>query len=309
MLGHTVHAIPFVVVIMTAALRTFDIALEQAAMGLGASRLRAVWRVTLPQIRPALISAIFLAFISSFDELVIAMFLGGVEHDAAEEDVRQHPERDRPDDRGGVGAADRARDGGAGPCFRIWRRGRSIRDGSRMSRREEILAQGSLPLAEIRRRLEAEALPRNVGALLDDASQAVSDRTALHFIDTARSSPIASCGCREPAGQWPHVRGRAQGNARRGDASQHPGVADHWLAIARLGAVAVPVNTRYTARELHYALDDGAAECLVIHESHPPSSPAFRHRCRALLAASSSSGRRPASIAAGATLSDRPIPS
>ena len=53
-----------------------------------------------------------------------------------------------------------------------------------MSRREEILAQGPLPLAEIRRRLEAEALPRNVGALLDDASQAVSDRTALHFIDT-----------------------------------------------------------------------------------------------------------------------------
>jgi len=76
-LGHTVHAIPYVVVIMTAALRTFDIALENAAMGLGASRLRAIWRVTLPQMRPALISAVFLAFISSFDELVVAMFLGG----------------------------------------------------------------------------------------------------------------------------------------------------------------------------------------------------------------------------------------
>jgi putative spermidine/putrescine transport system permease protein len=76
-LGHTVHAIPYVVVIMTAALRTFDIALENAAMGLGASRLRAIWLVTLPQMRPALVSAIFLAFISSFDELVIAMFLGG----------------------------------------------------------------------------------------------------------------------------------------------------------------------------------------------------------------------------------------
>ena len=76
-LGHTVHAIPYVVIIMTAALRTFDIALENAAMGLGASRLRAIWRVTLPQMRPALVSAIFLAFISSFDELVIAMFLGG----------------------------------------------------------------------------------------------------------------------------------------------------------------------------------------------------------------------------------------
>jgi ABC-type spermidine/putrescine transport system permease subunit II len=72
-----VHAIPCVVVIMRAALRTFDIALENAAMGLGASWLRAIRRVTLPQMRPALVSAIFLAFISSFDELVLAMFLGG----------------------------------------------------------------------------------------------------------------------------------------------------------------------------------------------------------------------------------------
>jgi putative spermidine/putrescine transport system permease protein len=76
-LGHTVHALPFVVLIVGAALRTFDMAQEQAAEGLGASRLMAIRRVTLPQIRPALISAAFLAFISSFDELVIAMFLGG----------------------------------------------------------------------------------------------------------------------------------------------------------------------------------------------------------------------------------------
>jgi ABC-type spermidine/putrescine transport system permease subunit II len=76
-LAHTIHAIPYVVIVVTAALRTFDIALENAAMGLGAGRLRAVWHVTLPQIRPAMVSAMFLAFISSFDELVIAMFLGG----------------------------------------------------------------------------------------------------------------------------------------------------------------------------------------------------------------------------------------
>ncbi len=76
-LGHTVHAIPYVVIIVVAALRTYDIAYEQAAMSLGASRLRAIWRVTLPQIRPALVSAMFLAFISSFGELVVAMFLGG----------------------------------------------------------------------------------------------------------------------------------------------------------------------------------------------------------------------------------------
>jgi ABC-type spermidine/putrescine transport system permease subunit II len=76
-LAHTVHALPFVVLIVGAALRTVDPAQEQAAMGLGASRLGALWRVTLPQLRPALVSAAFLAFISSFDELVIAMFLGG----------------------------------------------------------------------------------------------------------------------------------------------------------------------------------------------------------------------------------------
>jgi putative spermidine/putrescine transport system permease protein len=76
-LAHTVIAIPYVVIVVAAALRTFDIALENAAMGLGAGRLRAIWHVTLPQIRPAMISALFLAFISSFDELVIAMFLGG----------------------------------------------------------------------------------------------------------------------------------------------------------------------------------------------------------------------------------------
>ena len=76
-LAHTIHTLPFVVLIVGAALRTFDIGQEQAAIGLGATRFQAVTRVTLPQIRPALISAAFLVFISSFDELVIAMFLGG----------------------------------------------------------------------------------------------------------------------------------------------------------------------------------------------------------------------------------------
>jgi putative spermidine/putrescine transport system permease protein len=76
-LAHTVYAIPFVTIIVAAGLRTFDIAQEQAAMGLGASQLQAVWFITLPQIRPSLVSAAFLAFIASFDELVIAMFLGG----------------------------------------------------------------------------------------------------------------------------------------------------------------------------------------------------------------------------------------
>lgn len=76
-IAHTVLALPFVVILVGAGLRGFDEAQEQAAMGLGASWGVAVWRITLPQLRPSLISAGFLAFISSFDELVVAMFLSG----------------------------------------------------------------------------------------------------------------------------------------------------------------------------------------------------------------------------------------
>lgn len=75
--GHTIYAIPFVVLVVAPTLRGFDENQELAAMGLGASRLGAIWHVTLPQIRPALVSAGFLAFITSFDELVIALFLAG----------------------------------------------------------------------------------------------------------------------------------------------------------------------------------------------------------------------------------------
>lgn len=76
-LAHTVLALPFVVLVMIAGLRDFDRALEQAAEGLGASRLQTLRRITLPILRPSLISAGLLAFISSFDEVVVALFLAG----------------------------------------------------------------------------------------------------------------------------------------------------------------------------------------------------------------------------------------
>jgi putative spermidine/putrescine transport system permease protein len=76
-IAHTVLALPFVVLVMSAGLRDFDRGLEQAAEGLGASRVRTLMRVTLPLLRPSLVSAGLLAFISSFDELVVALFLAG----------------------------------------------------------------------------------------------------------------------------------------------------------------------------------------------------------------------------------------
>jgi len=74
-LAHTVLAIPIVVVIVSATLQGVDPNLEHAAMNLGANRLRTFWRVTLPIIRPGVISAAIFAFIVSFDEVIIAMFL------------------------------------------------------------------------------------------------------------------------------------------------------------------------------------------------------------------------------------------
>ncbi len=75
--GHTVLALPFVVLVIAAGLRDFDRSLEQAAEGLGASRWQTLRKITLPLLRPSLVSAGLLAFISSFDEVVVALFLAG----------------------------------------------------------------------------------------------------------------------------------------------------------------------------------------------------------------------------------------
>ena len=77
LLAHTVLALPVVIVIVGAAFRRSDPALELAARACGASFPRAFWHVSLPAVRPALISAGAFAFLTSFDEVVLALFLGG----------------------------------------------------------------------------------------------------------------------------------------------------------------------------------------------------------------------------------------
>jgi ABC-type spermidine/putrescine transport system permease subunit II len=64
-------------VVLSAALRTTDSAIELAARSLGAGYFRTLWHVTLPAIRPAVISGAAFAFLVSFDEVVLAIFLGG----------------------------------------------------------------------------------------------------------------------------------------------------------------------------------------------------------------------------------------
>lgn len=76
-LAHIILALPYVVVTVSAGLRSTDEMLEAAALTMGASPVRAFWIVTLPVLRPAIISAAFLAFITSFDDVVLALFLSG----------------------------------------------------------------------------------------------------------------------------------------------------------------------------------------------------------------------------------------
>lgn len=73
--GHLVITLPFVVRLSMASLTGFDSRLEIAARGLGAGSLRAFLSVTLPNIMPGLIGAFAFAFIRSFDDIGISIFL------------------------------------------------------------------------------------------------------------------------------------------------------------------------------------------------------------------------------------------
>jgi putative spermidine/putrescine transport system permease protein len=76
-LGHTVLAVPYVVITVMAVLKNYDERLDQAAWSLGASKWSAFWRITLPQIRAGVLAGFLFAFITSFDELTIALFVSG----------------------------------------------------------------------------------------------------------------------------------------------------------------------------------------------------------------------------------------
>jgi ABC-type spermidine/putrescine transport system permease subunit II len=74
-LGHTVVCIPYVIIVMTAVLQTYDRRLDYAAWSLGANKVRAFRHVMLPIIGPGVAAAFIFAFVTSFDELTIAMFV------------------------------------------------------------------------------------------------------------------------------------------------------------------------------------------------------------------------------------------
>jgi mannopine transport system permease protein len=78
--AHSVLAVPYVVLMTSAALAGVDPSLEMAALNLGASRWRVVKEITLPLIAPGIAAGALFAFLTSFDETVISFFISGVDH-------------------------------------------------------------------------------------------------------------------------------------------------------------------------------------------------------------------------------------
>lgn len=76
-LGHSAILFPYTVRVVSASLRNFDAAVEDAAVSLGSSRLHAFFSVVFPNIRSGLAAAFILAFITSFNNVPISLFLTG----------------------------------------------------------------------------------------------------------------------------------------------------------------------------------------------------------------------------------------
>lgn len=76
-LANVMLSLPFVVTAVTAGLEGFDFTQERVARSLGMNRFRAFMTVTLPQVRPSVISGAVFAFIWSLDETIVALFISG----------------------------------------------------------------------------------------------------------------------------------------------------------------------------------------------------------------------------------------
>lgn len=75
--AHTVVALPYTLLIIASRLAGFDANLEEAAMDLGANYPTTLFRIVIPMIFPAIVSAWLTAFTVSFDEFALALFLAG----------------------------------------------------------------------------------------------------------------------------------------------------------------------------------------------------------------------------------------
>lgn len=132
----------------------------------------------------------------------------------------------------------------------------------------QVLSQKVPPYAERRARIEAEPLPANLGALLDEAVEEAPDVTVLNFFDEGETITYRELKVR--------VNRLANGMLAHGiGKGSHVGVMMpniaslpiSWFAIARIGAVMVPINIAYTGRELEFILETGDVGWLFVDQS------------------------------------------
>lgn len=75
--AHTVLGVPYVILLMSVAIQSFDIRIEQVALTLGASKQQMLARILVPNLIPSALAAWIFALIISFDEVVVTQFVGG----------------------------------------------------------------------------------------------------------------------------------------------------------------------------------------------------------------------------------------
>ena len=126
---------------------------------------------------------------------------------------------------------------------------------------------GAMSVADRHREMEAFVFPRNIGALLREAVAETPGATAWNFFETGETITYGALDAmvdRLAAALAGFGIAKAMGVGVM--LPNCPEMPLTWLALARLGAVMVPVNLRYTGRELAYVLGDAEAEALVIHD-------------------------------------------
>jgi len=130
---------------------------------------------------------------------------------------------------------------------------------------------------ELRRRVEAVALPQNFARMLDEYASRHGDAEAWRFFEW--QGRWASIGYRELRDTVYRVADALHGfGIRQGDrvilmSQNRPEFSLAWLALGCLGAVMVPANIKYTAREIDYLVTDAEVSFAVID---PPFLDAFR---------------------------------
>ena len=79
-IAHIILGTPFVVITVTATLSGFDHSVTRAAASLGSDPVNTFWKITLPLIMPGVISGALFAFVTSFDEVIVVLFLAGLDN-------------------------------------------------------------------------------------------------------------------------------------------------------------------------------------------------------------------------------------